>query len=106
MSTYVVAAPNVLDACKSDLKKFGCNATNAAQAQECIEKNEKEDQKNEGLTKDCYQAHEAFERQEEQEATKTTRSNQFQGAETILLPEITLALLISTQHYLSLFLPF
>lgn len=56
------AASSLMKACKSDLKKFGCKAKTDAQAFECLEKNEKEGQKNEGFNHACYEAHESYEK--------------------------------------------
>lgn len=55
-------AASLTKACKSDLKKFGCEAKTDSEAHECLEKNEKEGAKNEGFSAKCYKAHEAFEK--------------------------------------------
>jgi hypothetical protein len=60
--THVFAASSKLArSCKSDLKKFGCKTTTDAEIQECLDKNEKEGKKYEGLSRECYKAHEAYE---------------------------------------------
>jgi hypothetical protein len=52
----------LMKACKGDLKKFGCKAKTDAAAHECLEKNEKEGQKDEGFSHACYEAHENYEK--------------------------------------------
>src|SRR4051812_48328228 len=58
------AATSLTKACKSDLKTFGCTAKTDAEAHECLEKNEKQAEKNEGFSAGCYKAHEAFEKKQ------------------------------------------
>lgn len=62
IATPSAFATNLTKACKSDLKKFGCQAKSDAEAHECLEKNEKEGNKSEGFSKSCYKAHEAYEK--------------------------------------------
>lgn len=59
------AGASLVKACKDDLKKFSCNAKTDAKAHECLEKNEKKDEENQGLSSSCYAAHEAFEKNAE-----------------------------------------
>ena len=56
------AKSKLMKACKKDLKKFGCMAKTDDTAFECLEKHEKEGQKNDGFTRSCYKAHESYEK--------------------------------------------
>ncbi len=58
-----LAAGTQLDDCKADFAKAGCSPANEAEAYSCIERIEKEGQKDEGLTHACYEAHERYEKQ-------------------------------------------
>lgn len=51
-----------LKACKEEFKKAGCMPKSAKEAYDCIEKIEKEGEKDEGLSHQCYVAHEAYEK--------------------------------------------
>jgi hypothetical protein len=65
LGTHVFAASSKLArSCKSELKKFSCKATTDSEIQECLDKNEKEGKKYEGLSRECYKAHEAYEKKE------------------------------------------
>jgi hypothetical protein len=66
-AAFLMTAPSAFashlsKACKSDLKKFGCEAKTDQEVHECIEKNEKEGSKKEGLSSKCYKAHESYEK--------------------------------------------
>lgn len=61
-SYSAMAASSLVKNCQSDLKKFNCAAKNDAEAHECLEKNEQEQQPNEGFSKACYKAHESYEK--------------------------------------------
>jgi hypothetical protein len=56
------ASGKLVKACKEDLAKYSCKASTDHEAHECLEKNEKQGEKNEGFTEACYKAHEAFEK--------------------------------------------
>lgn len=60
--TSAFAASKLMKSCKGDLKKFGCTAKTDAEASACLEKNEKEGEKNEGFSASCYKAHESYEK--------------------------------------------
>lgn len=62
------ASPSVLEACKADFKNAGCSPTSEAEAHQCLEKYEKEGQKDEGLSHACYEAHERYEKKHGKEA--------------------------------------
>jgi hypothetical protein len=62
MAAPTVFASNLTQACKSDLKKFGCEAKTDDEAHACLEKNEKEDAKHDGFSSKCYKAHESYEK--------------------------------------------
>lgn len=61
-SYSAIAASPLVTTCKEDLKKYKCSAKTDAQAHECLEKNEKEGQPDEGFTHTFYEAHEAYEK--------------------------------------------
>ena len=57
------SANNLAAVCKADLKKMGCpTAKTDEEVNACLDKNEKANQPNEGLSKACYQAHESYEK--------------------------------------------
>jgi len=62
----LAAPPTQLQACKEEFARASCTPKTEADAHECIEKVEKEGQKDEGLTHACYEAHERYEHQHKQ----------------------------------------
>ena len=69
LAAKAAKAKGELTSCKSELKKFGCDAKTDEEAFDCLEKHEKE-RKNGGFSHACYEAHEAYESQTGREESK------------------------------------
>jgi hypothetical protein len=79
-TTSAFESKTLLRACKRDLKKFGCEVETEAQAHECLERNEVEKEKNEGLSRRCQMSHEAYKRRIEKEKAKEEAEEAPKGA--------------------------
>lgn len=63
-------AKGMLKDCKSELKKFNCEATTEAAAHECLEQHEDHGKKHDGFSKSCYKSHESYEKKMHKEEEK------------------------------------
>ncbi|HEY2775227.1 MAG TPA: hypothetical protein VGK20_14360 [Candidatus Binatia bacterium] len=56
------ATSTLMKSCSDDVKKFGCTAKNDTAVHQCLEKNEKKGETDEGFSSACYKAHESYEK--------------------------------------------